>query len=293
MAQLFCAPLKVVQFALLLSLFCKKKTCKLGDTDLNAGLYGNAAELSCGSQLSSVITTRSQPTKRSAISAVDNNTKAIAILRLTRDLLAVNLLILCGDIAQNPGPGVALRGKGMKVCHWNVQHLTDSKLEEIRVLLTSPKNKEEKPDILVLTETFSSVKVPDSFYSTPGYQMYREDRIGKSGGGILAYINDSLQVNRREDLDEMDLECLWLETCPYKSKCPLLIAGIYRPPSRKAADDKRLGKLSLLNREIILLGDFNFDFLSTEKFQKHLLVKAMCNLNMSPRNYQACVKNVS
>ena len=115
----FLCPIKVVQFVFLLSLFCKK-TRKLGDTDLNAGLYGNAAELSCGSQLSSVTTTSSQPTKRSAITAVDNNTKAIAILRLTRDLLVVNLLILCGDIAQNPEPGGALHGKGLKVCHWNV-----------------------------------------------------------------------------------------------------------------------------------------------------------------------------
>ena len=78
----------------------------------------------------------------------------------------------------------------------------------MRVLLTSPNNKEEKPDILILTETFCSVKVPDSFYSTPGYQMYRKDRTGKSGGGILAYVNNSLQVNRREDLEEINLECL-------------------------------------------------------------------------------------
>ena len=141
-------------------------------------------------------------------------------------------------------------------------------------------NKEEKPDILILTEMFCSVKVP-----TPRYQMYRQDRTGKSGGGILAYVNNSLQVNRREDLEEINLECLWLETCPYKSKRPLLIAGIYRPPSYKAADDKRLGNnfenAHHLNREIIILGDFNIDFLRTEKFKKHPLVKAMHNLNMS------------
>ena len=177
----------------------------------------------------------------------------------------------------------SLCGKGLNVCHWNVQHLTDSKLEEIRVLLTSPNNKEEKPDILILTETFCSVKVPDSLHSTPGYQIYRKDRIGKSGGGILANVNVSLQGNRREDLEEIDLECLWLDTHPYKLKRPLLIGGIYHPPSYE--DDKRLGKnfenAWLLNRDIIILGDFNIDFLSTEKFQKHLLVKAMRNLSKS------------
>ena len=79
----------------------------------------------------------------------------------------MHFLILCGDIAQNPGPGAASRGVGLKVCHWNIQHLTDSKLEEIRVKLTKPNNGEDKPDILILTETFCSAKVPDSVYSTP------------------------------------------------------------------------------------------------------------------------------
>ena len=43
--------------------------------------------------------------KRSAISVVDKDIKAITIPWLTRDLLAVNL-ILCGDIAQNQGHGI-------------------------------------------------------------------------------------------------------------------------------------------------------------------------------------------
>ena len=68
--------------------------------------------------------------------------------------------------------------------------------------------------------------------------MYLKDRIGKSGGGSRACVNDSLQINRRKNLEEIDLECLWLETCTYKSKRPLLSAGIYCPPSYKVADDK-------------------------------------------------------
>jgi len=36
----------------------------------------------------------------------------------------------------------------LKVCHWNIHHLTDSKLEEIRVKLSNPNNGEDKPDIL-------------------------------------------------------------------------------------------------------------------------------------------------
>ena len=60
------------------------------------------------------------------------------------------------------------------------------------------------------------------------------------------------------------LETLWLETCSYKLKRSLLIAGVYRPPSYEAAENNRVGKnienAQLLNREIIILGDFNIDF---------------------------------
>ena len=282
MARLSLVPSKIVQVVFLLSLLSKKGH-KVGDFDYN--VHGQTAELSCGRELSSVVPVRNQSTKQSAITTTGNYLKASAILRFTKDLLLVNVLILCGDIAQNPGPGAACHGVGLKVCHWNIQHLTDSKLEEIRVRLTNSNNGEDKPDILILTETFGSAKVPDSFYFIPGFQLHRKDRIGRSGGGILAFVNSSLQVKRREDLEETDLECLWLETCPFKSKRPLLIAGVYRPPSYKAADDKRLGKnienAHLLNREIIILGDFNIDFLCAKKVQKHSLVKTLHNLNMS------------
>ena len=50
------------------------------------------------------------------------------------------------------------------------------------------------------------------------------------------------QVKRQEDLEADDLEILWLEVCPYKSSRPLFIGGVYRPPSFKVADEKRLGE---------------------------------------------------
>ena len=78
---------------------------------------------------------------------------------------------------------------------------------------------------------------------------------------LLVYVNNSLQAKRREDLEADDLEILWLEVCPYKSSRPLFIGGVYRPPSFRVADEKRLGKnvenVHLLNKETILLGDLN------------------------------------
>ena len=63
-------------------------------------------------------------------------------------------------------------------------------------------------DILILSETFCTQKVSDSFYNTDGYQLHRKDRMGKSDSGILVYVNNPLQPKRREDLEADDLEIL-------------------------------------------------------------------------------------
>lgn len=205
----------------------------------------------------------------------------------------INLeLFISWDINLNPGPNTppGLRehlhhqrssNRGLKICQWNIQRLTDSKHEELKMLLNTTQS---DMDVLILSETFCSKDVPDSFYGISGYVIFRKDRFGKIGGGIMAYVKESLQVKRRNDLETENVETLWLELCPYKSKRPLLIAGVYRPPSNKVADDVELGKnienVYLTGREMIILGDFNIDFLSATKFKKHSLVKTLVNLHI-------------
>ena len=94
-------------------------------------------------------------------------------------------------------PSLAKWANGLHICQWNVQRLTDSKLEEIRSLLTRPGNEHDRLDILILSETFCTQKVPDSFYNTDGCQLHQKDRMGKSGGGILVYVNNSIQILQR------------------------------------------------------------------------------------------------
>ena len=279
------ASMKLVYISFLLTFFYKDGY-RDNSTLPKSTVYGKASELSCAGEISTVkVAANGRPTRKRRIKVVSDLVKYTAILRLTKDILFVNVLVLCGDIALNPGPDTSNFGfgrNGLNVCHWNVQHLTDSKLEEIRVMFLKPNN---NLDILILTETFCSSKVPDSFYYTPGYQIYRRDRSGKTGGGILAFVNNSITAERRIDYEETDVESLWLEICPHKSRRSLLIAGVYRPPSYKVADDSKLGKnienAYMSNKEIIVLGDFNIDFLNAGKFKNHSLVTTLRNLNMS------------
>ena len=80
MARLSRVPFKIVQIVFLLSLLCKK-VHKVGNSDFNVGVHGQVAELSCGRELSSVVPTRNQSTKRSAIITVGNRPFYSCLLR--------------------------------------------------------------------------------------------------------------------------------------------------------------------------------------------------------------------
>ncbi len=38
------------------------------------------------------------------------------------------------------------------------------------------------------------------------------------GGGVLAYISEALYYNRRDDLETLNAEIMWLEITPQKAK---------------------------------------------------------------------------
>ena len=67
---------------------------------------------------------------------------------------------------------------------------------------------------------------------------------------------------------------LYIEICPHKSKRPLLVSGVYRPPSAKKEYNIILGKnienAYLENKELIILGDFNIDYLNPDSFLKSI-----------------------
>ena len=148
-----------------------------------------------------------------------------------------------------------LPAKGLRLGQWNVNYLTKTKFDEIKLHVLNSDGRKNL-DILVITETFFSNKTPVDLYNLPGFDLLRKDRQTGSGGGIVVYINNELKFSHRTDLEELDLEVLWFQVCPFKSKRPLLMAGVYRSPSLKAEYDHRLAEninhACLLNMETIL-----------------------------------------
>ena len=82
-----------------------------------------------------------------------------------------------------------------------------------------------------------------------------------------------------------EIEKLWLEVYPFNAKRSLLIASVYRPPSSTSdagsSIAKNIEKAYLLNKEMVLLGDFNVDFRNANHASKHKLIKILTNLHLA------------
>ena len=171
--------------------------------------------------------------------------KLIRTVRFFNIMLAANWIFLSNDVALNPGPidmRVSSQGRGITLEQWNIQHLTNPKFEQLSLSLNAHNNSANKVDVLILTDTFCNSKRLDSFYQVHGYNLFRKDRVGKQEGGIIIYVNEKLHARTRPDLATTEVEVLWIEAFPFKSKRSLLIAGVYRPPSSTSHDDTSIAR---------------------------------------------------
>ena len=135
-------------------------------------------------------------------------------------------------------------------------------------------------DVLCISETNlntshtnDSIKLPN-FHSTP----VRHDRQdGRTGGGSLIYIKESLAYSTLPDIDNLfshNIDSTWIKI-KTKSKQHIIIGSIYRPPKANNVSsffeslEAALTHRSLKTSSIVLLGDYNINWFSdnTKKTQ--------------------------
>ena len=146
--------------------------------------------------------------------------------------------LIDGDVNPNPGPvdenqvshiNLNLPNNGLRAGQWNINRLTNSKFEEIKLLLTSSN---QKIDVMFLIETFLKPEVPDCVCEIPGFVLHRKDRAGnRKGCEILTFVFESLRAKRAFELEENELEILWININPFNSNRTILFGTVYRPPS--------------------------------------------------------------
>lgn len=158
--------------------------------------------------------------------------------------------------------------KGLHIAHLNIHYLYP-KLDEIRHICS------EHPelDVLCICETFLSEQFCDSELKIDNYDMYRRDR-QSNGGGQVIYVKQSIHCVRRHDIESVDIETMILEIRLNKQKS-FILGYVYRPPSANNdwfdCIDVLLDRISAEDKELILLGDFNFNLLLPDSSNKKWL----------------------
>ena len=147
--------------------------------------------------------------------------------------------------------------KGLKIVHLNIQSMIN-KIDHIELLLH-----DNQIHILCLTETWLDDNIDNSDISINGYNVCRLDRNnGESHGGIVCYVRNDISFKHNSDLNDNDIEALWVEINLPKTK-PILVGTVYRPPSACVDYVDRLDSIfqecNSLYDDVYILGDFNLD----------------------------------
>lgn len=150
-------------------------------------------------------------------------------------------------------------------CFWicNIRGGLTSKLDEVTEILLA-----NNVDAAVLVETWLHWGIHDDLICIPGYHAFRKDRNdGRAGGGILIYVRDGLPFQLLPQLDNSDLEVMWLlfrRPLMPREISHILIGAVYHPPSAHNGRmlDHLISTMDNVSRQhpytgYILLGDFN------------------------------------
>lgn len=153
----------------------------------------------------------------------------------------------------HPNPGPTTNDHSIKCLYLNARSIVN-KTKEFQTLAVDT-------DLILVTETWLKPNVLDCEL-LPGstFTIYRRDRIGQVGGGVLLAVRNSIRSFRRTDI-ESNSEMLACELHPDAKKKFLAIV-FYRPPVSDLNYIKEFKKaLQLASTvkfdRIIICGDFN------------------------------------
>ena len=111
------------------------------------------------------------------------------------------------------------KNRGLKLFHRNINGLL-GKMEKVRLLLTGTRR---NIHVYGLTETHLHRSVLDDELYVDGYTLERADRSKGHYGGVLCYIRNDIQYQRRRDLESPGLEAIFHRNFHRKNKIHLAV----------------------------------------------------------------------
>ena len=146
-------------------------------------------------------------------------------------------------------------------------------------------------DVLIISDSWLKPTVPNDTIHIENYLApFRTDRPDHPGGGVVAYVRETIPCKLRPDLELRGLEAVWLEL-QFKSK-KVFVGGFYRPPN------SNLGYMDLIKEstdrayntnivDIIITGYFNYNMISNDnnKLKKLTLEYNLNQLITDPTHF--------
>ena len=114
------------------------------------------------------------------------------------------------------------------------------------------------PHIIGITESWATPDISDAELGMTGYVMFRKDRLGRRGGGVILYIKESIQAYKIKL--EKEAECEEAVWCNIVSGNSTLTVGlVYRSPNINTEDNEKIQNAikEVSKRDCIIMGDFN------------------------------------
>ena len=104
------------------------------------------------------------------------------------------------------------------------------------------------PHIIGITESWANIDITDAELGLTGYVMFRKDRIGRRGGGVILYVKESIQayeikLEREADCDE----AVWCKIVSGNSK--LTVGLVYRSPNINEEDNTKIKNCHLSSQK--------------------------------------------
>ena len=115
-----------------------------------------------------------------------------------------------------------------------------------------------KPHIIGITESWANNDIPDAEMGLEGYVMFRKDRMGRRGGGVLLYIKENISAYEVQLQEEADCkEALWCNLVT--GHTTITIGVVYRCPDITTQNNEKIhNAISEVSKgDCIIMGDFN------------------------------------
>ncbi len=105
--------------------------------------------------------------------------------------------------------------RDFRICHLNIQSIKNNreKFQQIELQLANVY------DIITMSETWLTPDTLSDNFKLLGYHpIYRRDRINGVGGGVAAWISNSMIATRKAEYENPLIEALWLEIRIHNNK---------------------------------------------------------------------------